>query len=633
MLQSILLDVQYYCPLKLICCIYMCGIFGFVAIGSDKNVPSETIAGLAKLEYRGYDSAGICLLSEGKASIIKVKGKIQDLKNKLGDLDQYQNINIGLSHTRWATHGPPSERNAHPIVVGNFILVFNGIIDNYSVLKQNLLDQKIAFNTDTDAEIIPQMMHQLVHKGIDAESALKQILPKLEGRFAFVLLDSVSGSFYCCQNGAPLVIGKGKESIAVSSDTLAFPASITEHCFMHSGTICIIKKDLTIINKNIDGAESPLEFSLRHFSDVHVSKNGFAHYMLKEIYEEPTMMRNILNHYVAADMSINMDFSKINLTKYQRIVIVACGTSYHAGIMGKYYIEEYARIPVEVAVASEFRYKPLIKTESTLFIFISQSGETADTLAVLEMVKEDKSSATIAMVNKLESAIARNADQVLDLLAGPEISVASTKAFTAQVLSLILLSIKFAQILKIFDHSKVVQYLNELLNLPTLMEHTLNSNNYKQIAQLLYSSNLIMFIGRGKSYPMAMEGALKFKEITYIPSEGIPAGELKHGPISLIDDKVPVVAIAPFDELFFKTLSNLNEIKARNGKIIMLSSKEGYKEASDIVDYFFDIPAAKSAFEILLYAVPIQLICYYSALALDREIDQPRNLAKSVTVE
>lgn len=611
----------------------MCGIFGFIATGGYINVSTETIQGLAKLEYRGYDSAGICFLSSKQSAVIKVKGKIQDLKDKIRDISQYKDANIGLAHTRWATHGPPSEKNAHPIVVANLILVFNGIIDNYSILKQNLSEQKIVFDTDTDAELVPQMIYQLGKQGIDTESALKQILPLLEGRFAFVLLDSVSGSFYCYKNGAPLVIGKGKECIAVSSDTLAFPASITEHCFLQNGTICIIKRDMTLISENIDGKKVGLEFAPRHFADINVSKNGFAHYMLKEIYEEPSMMRDILSHYVSSDMDINMDFAKIDIAKYQRIVIVACGTSYHAGMMGKYYIEEFANIPVEVVVASEYRYKPLIKIENTLFIFISQSGETADTLAVLEMVKEHKSSTTIAMVNKLESAIARQADQVLDLLAGPEISVASTKAFTAQVLSLILLAIKFAQILKIFDKSQVVKYLNELFNMPMLMEQTLDSNSYKKIAQHLHSPNLIMFIGRGKAYPMALEGALKFKEITYIPSEGIPAGELKHGPISLIDDKVPVIAIAPFDELFFKTLSNLNEIKARDGNIIMLSSKEGFKEASNIIDYFFEIPAANSAFEILLYVIPTQLICYYSALALNREIDQPRNLAKSVTVE
>ncbi len=496
-----------------------------------------------------------------------------------------------------------------------------------------MIEKGITFSTDTDTEVIPQLLQYHYQQGNDITNCLIKTIKQLQGRFSFLAIHNKSNTIYCCTNGAPLIIGKAEGLFAVSSDPLAMADITTQLFFPEEKSLTALSLEEPTRSFNFTGEPLNISFQDHNYKATSADKGEFEHYMLKEIYEESDVIRNILSAYYNAEkVEINLELDNIKLENYSQISIIACGTSYHSGLIAQRYFEALCEIKTNVETASEFRYKKLLSPTKTLFIFISQSGETADTLAALEYVKQHNGM-SISLVNVAESAIAKRSDIFFRLLAGPEIGVASTKAFTAQCLCLILIAWKLAYTNGKISKTALTSYANTLYDLPAMISDIIAKSNFEKIIPFLAESKLILFIGRGIAYPLALEGALKFKEITYIPSEGIAAGELKHGPIALIDSNTPIIAIAPDDELLLKTISNIHEMKSRNGKIILIASQKGYNNAKNVTDYFIEMPSCSEYSIPLLYSIPLQLISYYTAKYLEREIDQPRNLAKSVTVE
>ncbi len=608
----------------------MCGIVGYIG---DKQATPILLEGLTKLEYRGYDSAGIAILNDGNINIKKAKGRLNVLK----ELVEKDNMvgTIGIGHTRWATHGEPSDTNSHPHLSqsGLIAVVHNGIIENYLPLKKWLLEEGYTFKSETDTEVVANLL-EYYYNG-DIVEAVKKVLDRIEGSYALgVLCKNNPDMIVAARKEAPLIVGIGNGENFIASDIPAILKHTRSVYFLDDNEIAIIRKDsVEFINMFGRQVEKSL-FEVKW--DVEAAeKGGYEHFMIKEIHEQPNAIKDTLRGRIVNDSEIVLDDVKItkeDLEKIDKIFIVACGTAYHAGVVGKYVIENLARIPVEVEVASEFRYRNPLVNERTLTIVISQSGETADTIAALKEAKK-KGSRVIAITNVVGSSVSREADDVLYTWAGPEIAVASTKAYTTQLIALYLIAMDLAIKRGIITKTKVMELCTELKKLPEKVQYLLdNKETIQKFAYEHYNAKDVFYIGRGLDYAVAMEGSLKLKEISYIHSEAYPAGELKHGTLALVEDGTLVIALATQEDLFEKMLSNIKEVKARGG-FILAFAKQGNLQLEDVVDKVIYIPDTLKELTPVLTVVPLQLLAYYMAVEKGCDVDKPRNLAKSVTVE
>ncbi|MSN25885.1 MAG: glutamine--fructose-6-phosphate transaminase (isomerizing) [Geobacter sp.] len=609
----------------------MCGIVGY--IGGQQATP-VILEGLKKLEYRGYDSAGIATLSEGESATRRSEGKLVNLENLLRE--QPLTGTIGIGHTRWATHGRPSEINAHPHKAGHVIVVHNGIIENYLQLKEQLKQSGHIFKSETDTEVIAHLVEEKLKTEANFQKASRQALTELRGAYAVCILNEKEpGTLIAAKLGSPMVVGLGSEEYFVASDIPAILAHTREMVFMEDGEMVVFSNGEANFS-TIAGSE--LKKTPRHidWSPLMAEKGGYRHFMLKEIHEQPRAVRDtIAGRLLESEGDVYLEdlpFSDRQLAAVKRIVIIACGTSWHAALVGKFYLEGYCRIPVEVDIASEFRYRNPVIDESTLAIVISQSGETADTLAALREAKT-RGAINMAICNVVDSSIARESAGVIYTHAGPEIGVASTKAFVTQLTALYLFTIRLGRATCSIDAPSGQRMIAALKKVPAMLEETLNLNDsVEKIAKKYMNARDFLYLGRGKNFPIALEGALKLKEISYIHAEGYPAGEMKHGPIALIDEDVPVVVLVPKNSAFDKTLSNMEEVIARGGRVIALCS-EGDTEVGTRAETIIEIPNLNEDLDPLLLSVPLQLLAYHISVLKGTDVDQPRNLAKSVTVE
>ncbi|WCT12627.1 glutamine--fructose-6-phosphate transaminase (isomerizing) [Mucilaginibacter jinjuensis] len=613
----------------------MCGIVGYIGF---RDAYPIVIKGLHRLEYRGYDSAGVALLNKDEElKVYKKAGKVSDLENFVKDIDTTSTI--GMGHTRWATHGAPSDRNSHPHSSGNrkLTIIHNGIIENYSSIKEALLAKGHVFLSDTDTEVLIHLIEDIQSEtGLDLREAVRVALNRVIGAYAIVIMsEDAPDELIAARKGSPMVIGVGKGEYFVASDATPIVEYTKNVIYLNDNEIAYIRRDDLLI-KNIDNTVQTPYIQKLELQLEMLEKGGYDHFMLKEIYEQPRSVRDCLRGRIYPQQGkVQLGGVKEYVEKLKnvdRIIIVACGTSWHAGLVGEYLIEEYARVPVEVEYASEFRYRNPIITEKDLVIAISQSGETADTMAAIELAKE-KGATIFGICNVVGASIPRLSHAGVYTHAGPEIGVASTKAFTAQVTALTLMAFYIAQQRGTITESKLIEYLTELNEIPTLIEKTLKTNDHVQIiADKFKDSTNCLFLGRGSSFPVALEGALKLKEISYIHAEGYPAAEMKHGPIALIDEDMPVVFIATKNSSYEKVISNIQEVRARGGHVIAIVS-EGDTVVRDMADYVIEIPQTSEAFVPLLATIPLQLLSYHIAVMRGCNVDQPRNLAKSVTVE
>ncbi|TFB08152.1 glutamine--fructose-6-phosphate transaminase (isomerizing) [Candidatus Atribacteria bacterium MT.SAG.1] len=599
----------------------MCGIIGYIG---KKNVVPILIQGLERLEYRGYDSVGICVKINRHLEVLKRKGKVSQFKKtpELKDLSG----NIGIGHSRWATHGVPSKRNAHPHLdcKGEIAVVHNGIIENYQALKDLLKKEGHTFLSETDTEVIPHLIEKF-YQG-DLEKAVIKTLELLEGAFGLAILHKDENRIIAVRKGSPLIIGIGNGEMFVASDASAILKYTKKVVYMKDGQIADIYRNKFTI-KNFKGEEVEKKVKEIKWTINQLEKKGFKHFMLKEILEQPESLMNALRGRIKQGkikLSLNIDVKSI-----KRIIIVSCGTSWHSALIAKYLIENFAKIPVEVDYASEFRYRNPIIRKGDIVIGISQSGETADTLEALREAKR-KGAETLGIINVVGSTISREVDSGIFLHAGPEIGVASTKAFTSQLITLALLALYFRQEkgLKINRH-----ILTEIKNIPLKVKKIFKEKEkIKEIAKRFKDSKSFLFLGRGVNFPIALEGALKLKEISYIHAEGYPSGEMKHGPIALIDKDVPVVFLATKSPTYEKIMSNIQEIKARRGKVIAIMDKDD-KKIKRFVDYIIKVPETKEYLSPMLNVIPLQLLAYYIADFRGCDVDKPRHLAKCVSVE
>jgi len=614
----------------------MCGIVGY--LGSREAYPI-LIKGLHRLEYRGYDSAGIALINNKlDLSVYKTKGKVEDLENYVADKDV--SGTIGIAHTRWATHGEPNSQNAHPHYSqsGRLALIHNGIIENYKVLKEELVSKGYTFSSDTDTEVLIQLIEymQMSHNSSLFE-AVQLALKNVIGAYAIAIIDkSNPNQLIAARKGSPLIIGVGEKEFLIGSDATPIVEYTKKVIYLEEEQIAVMRRNGDLAITDLSNVEqTPIIQTLKMNLDQ-LEKANFPHFMLKEIFEQPDALRtSMLGRLNMSKKIVKLSGiidHKDKFLKAKRIIICACGTSWHAGLIGKYIIEELTRIPVEVEYSSEFRYRNPVITKDDIVIAISQSGETADTLAAIKLAKEN-GAFIYGICNVVGSSIARAADTGSYLHVGPEIGVASTKAFTAQVTTLTLMALNIAEEKKTISKERTAELVEELQRIPDKINETLQLNTriklYSQI--FTYARNFI-YLGRGFNYPVALEGALKLKEISYIHAEGYPAAEMKHGPIALIDEEMPVVVIAPKRGMYEKVLSNIQEVKARKGKIISIVTK-GDTAVKELSDFCLEIPDTEECFVPILSVVPLQLLSYHIAIAKGRNVDQPRNLAKSVTVE
>jgi glucosamine--fructose-6-phosphate aminotransferase (isomerizing) len=611
----------------------MCGIVGYIGF---RDAYPIIIKGLHRLEYRGYDSAGIALYDKD-LKVYKKAGKVVDLENFVKDVNLAGTV--GMGHTRWATHGAPSDRNSHPHSSGDrkLTIIHNGIIENYGVIKEALLAKGHVFKSDTDTEVLIHLVEDIQKEtGLDLAEAVRITLNKVIGAYAIVIMSADEPDvLIAARKGSPMVIGVGKGEYFIASDATPIVEYTKNVIYLNDNEIAYIHRDELLI-KNIDNTiQTPYIQELDMKLEA-LEKGGYEHFMLKEIYEQARSIRDCLRGRIYPSQG-KVQLGGIKeyaekLKNVDRIIIVACGTSWHAGLVGEYLIEEYARVPVEVEYASEFRYRNPIITSKDLVIAISQSGETADTMAALEIAKE-RGATIFGICNVVGASIPRITDAGVYTHAGPEIGVASTKAFTAQVTVLTLIAFYIAQQRGTITQSKLVEYLTELDEIPTLVERTLLCNDrVEEIAARFKDANNCLFLGRGSSFPVALEGALKLKEISYVHAEGYPAAEMKHGPIALIDENLPVIFIATKNSSYEKVVSNIQEVKARGGHVIAIVT-EGDTQVRDMAEYVIEIPQTDDAFVPLLATIPLQLLAYHIAVMRGCNVDQPRNLAKSVTVE
>ena len=609
----------------------MCGIIGYLG---PKKISSILIEGLKKLEYRGYDSAGLAVVNKGKLEIRRVKGKISNLEEiiRMSPIDG----NYGIGHTRWATHGRPSEENAHPHrdCTETIVVVHNGIIENYLDLKKELLKKGHIFRTETDTEVIAHLIEENFEGNL--EVAVQKAVSKLGGVFAFAVISSKDPEkIVTAKKGPPAIIGLGSDEYFVSSDLAPILGHTKDVIFLDDEEIAVIDRN-GVQFINFQGKTLSKKIDTITWDPIMVEKGGFKHFMLKEIFEQPRALRETLMGRISLDTG-RIYLEEINISpeflrKISRINIIACGTSYHAGLVGKYFLESLTHIPVEVDYSSEYRYRDFILEKNQLNIIISQSGETADTLAALRIIKKNKGK-TLSICNMKGSTATREADGVIYTHAGPEIGVASTKTFTTQLMALMLFSLYLAQLKNKFKKNEILTYFQELQRIPHKIESILyQSSKIESLAQKYFHYTDFLYLGRWVNFPIALEGALKLKEISYIHAEGYPAGEMKHGPIALIEEKMPTVAIAPKDRVYEKMLSNISEVKTRNGIVLAVAWEED-KEIREKVDEIIYIPSSHPLFTPFLTVVPLQLFAYYIALKRGADVDQPRNLAKSVTVE
>jgi glucosamine--fructose-6-phosphate aminotransferase (isomerizing) len=607
----------------------MCGIIGII---SEQEVATRLIEGLQRLEYRGYDSAGIATISQGKIHTLKVKGKIANL----AEAAQQNPVigGIGIGHTRWATHGIPSVNNAHPHQTDQVAVVHNGIIENFRTIKAELEQQGMEFITETDTEVIPKLITWYLNQGLSPFEAARESVKRFEGAFAIAaIFKDQNGLIIAARKGAPLAIGYGQGEMYLGSDACALCNLTDQIAYLEEGDIA----ELTANSANIYQYQNK-KIVQRAIKTVRlndaVGKGNYRHFMLKEIYEQPSVLADTLAAYFdQINNQIYLPEFTVDFVKVPKITIVACGTSFFAGVIAKYWFESVAHIEVEVEIASEFRYRNICLPAGGIALFISQSGETADTLAALRFAKQHKQH-IISVVNVVESSMAREADYVLETFAGPEIGVASTKAFTAQLMTLACLAIYSGNERKALSKEDSNKLIAALMAVPGMVATLLLQEEIiKELAKELAKASNVLYTGRGTSYPIAQEGALKLKELSYIHAEAIAAGELKHGTIALIDENMPVIAIAPHDKLVEKTSSNIQEVAARGGKIILISTRENNQLLQSLCFKSLIMPEADPFITPLLYAIPVQLLAYHTAVYKGTDVDQPRNLAKSVTVE
>lgn len=607
----------------------MCGIVGI--IGKNEVAPL-LIEGLRRLEYRGYDSAGIATLQDGKLQISRAEGKLKALENELQKRPLFGTVGIG--HTRWATHGAPTTTNAHPHITDKVGVIHNGIIENFSQLREELEKLGHQFHTQTDTEVVPTLLTHYINEGKTPHEAVKLALKRLEGAFALgILFAGNDDLLIAARRGSPLAIGYGDGEMYIASDAYALAPLTSKITYLNEGDWAEITRESVTIYDS-ENNKVTREVKLTALSGATLGKGDYRHYMLKEIYEQPSVIGQTLNSFynpVKAEIKLpDMPFS---FKDVERITIIACGTSYYAGLTAKYWLESISKIPTEVDIASEFRYAEKILPKGGLAIFISQSGETADTLAALRYAKAN-GQYIMSILNSQESSMERESDVVLHTLAGPEISVASTKGFTTQLVTLACLAIAAASARGSITKEQIVTLSHALSEVPSrAVEVLMHDEGLQTLSRELSEASDIIYIGRGTSYPIALEGALKLKELSYIHAEGVAAGELKHGPIALIDENVPVIVIAPYDDLFDKTASNVQEVAARGGKVVFLSDADGVKRLRNISSNTIELPKVNPFVAPILYAIPVQLIAYHTAVIKGTDVDQPRNLAKSVTVE
>ena len=609
----------------------MCGIVGY--IGNHEAVPI-LIAGLAKLEYRGYDSAGVAVLQGEKIDVRRSVGKLANLQKSL--TEKAINGFVGIGHTRWATHGKPSEQNAHPHRSNGCVLVHNGIIENYQPLKQQLQKEGYAFQSETDTEVVAHLIDKHLQHGLDLAEAVRAAAREVRGSYALaVICEKEPERLIAARSGCPLVVGRTKQASYVASDVMAMLSHTRDVIYLEEGDVAVVTQhDVQVTDA--DGREVSRKTTRVTWDASAAEKSGYPHFMLKEINEQPQTILDTMRGRYSYDTG-EADLADIGLTPadllaVDRIWIVACGTSWHAGQVGKYLLEEMVRTPVQVDIGSEFRYRDPLVGKNDLFITISQSGETADTLAAAREAKE-KGARVLSIVNVVGSTLARESDGVLYTHCGPEIGVASTKAFTAQLTALYLLALHLARVRNAMNVADGKAWLDRLVRLPTLVKGILGREaEIVAIAKRYYKKRNFLFLGRGINYPIALEGALKLKEVSYIHAEGYAAGEMKHGPIALIDRDMPVVVLAPRDRLYEKTVSNLMEVKARRAPVIALVA-EGERELGRTADSVFTVPDTHPLMSPILFTIPLQLLAYHIAVLRGADVDQPRNLAKSVTVE
>tara|TARA_R110000744_G_scaffold219273_1_gene338038 strand:- start:1227 stop:3074 length:1848 start_codon:yes stop_codon:yes gene_type:complete len=615
----------------------MCGIVGYIGY---RDAYPIIIKGLQRLEYRGYDSAGIALYDGNEINLSKTKGKVEDLKNKAKSTISLEG-KLGIGHTRWATHGVPNDVNSHPHYSnsGDLVIIHNGIIENYDAIKKELTKRGYTFSSETDTEVLVNLIEEVKRKeGVKLGKAVQIALNEVVGAYAIAVFDKQKpDEIVVAKLGSPLAIGVGENEFFIASDASPFIEFTNNAIYLQDEEMAVIRlgKEIKLRKIKNDAIAYPSIQELA-LNLEEIEKGGFDHFMLKEIYEQP---RAILDTYrgrlLAKDGIIKMAGIDDNLEKFlnaNRIIIVACGTSWHAGLVAEYIFEDLARIPVEVEYASEFRYRNPVITDKDVLIAISQSGETADTLAAIKLAKE-KGAFVFGVCNVVGSSIARETDAGAYTHAGPEIGVASTKAFTTQITVLTLLALKLAKEKGIFDNRRFHEYLSELENIPSKVEKALLSNPLVEIIANVYKdSTNCLYLGRVYNFPVALEGALKLKEISYIHAEGYPAAEMKHGPIALIDEHMPVVVIATNKGHYEKVVSNIQEIKSRKGKIIAVVT-EGDEQVRDLADHVIEIPETLESLTPLLTTIPLQLLSYHIAVMRGCNVDQPRNLAKSVTVE
>ncbi len=608
----------------------MCGIIGIL---SQENVVPRLIEGLRRLEYRGYDSAGIAVINN-EIDRRRAEGKLVNLEKLLEKTPLSGTIGIG--HTRWATHGMPNEANAHPHANDKVAVVHNGIIENFAELRTQLEAKKHIFKSDTDTEVIVHLMTAFLDQGLTNEDAFKKTIAELKGAFALVVLTSSDKEkMFCARKGSPLAIGYGESEMFIGSDALALAPLTQKLTYLEEGDIAIVEQNhVHIFDADSNTVERPIKKT--SFSGAMIGKGNYRHFMQKEIFEQPVVLGDTFHTFFNThDKCIAMPDLKLNLTNIPKVTILACGTSFYAGMVAKYWLEQVAEIPTEVDIASEFRYRAPKMPKDGLVICISQSGETADTLAALRYAKTQNQK-VLSIVNVAESTMTREADAHLLTLAGPEIGVASTKAFTTQLMTLACLTVHLASINKTITQEKSDELTQALAEVPALSVQVLEKD--AQILALakkrLEHVKGALYLGRGSNYPIAMEGALKLKELAYTHAEGYAAGEMKHGPIALIDENLPVIVISPTGMLFEKMISNLQEVKARGGQIILLSDSHGLEIAGkDPNISTLEMPHVHSFVAPILYALPVQMLAYHTAALKGTDVDQPRNLAKSVTVE
>src|SRR3954465_3527137 len=608
----------------------MCGIVGMLGRAP---VAVQLVDALKRLEYRGYDSAGVATLEDGHLTRRRAEGKLRNLENRLQQ-DPLKGL-IGIGHTRWATHGRPSENNAHPHATDRLAVVHNGIIENFRELRQELESKGVEFHSETDTEVVAHLVTDEMENGRSPFEAVAAALPRLRGAFALAFLfEGEDDLLIGARKGSPLAIGYGNGEMYLGSDAIALAPFTDTISYLEDGDSVVLSRQSVEV-RDARGSVVDRVVQKSSASAFLVDKGNHRHFMAKEIFAQPEGVGHTLAHYldmsterVRLPVALPFDFKSL-----ERISISACGTAYYAGLVAKYWFERFARLPVEIDVASEFRYREAPLSPGGLAIFVSQSGETADTLATLRYAKEHKQH-VLAVVNVPTSTIARESDAVMPTLAGPEIGVASTKAFTCQLAVLACLAVAAGRARGVLSQEDEKKLVHALIEVPRLMVEALALEpQIEHLARDLAKSRDVLYLGRGTSYPLALEGALKLKEISYIHAEGYAAGELKHGPIALIDENMPVVVIAPFDGVFEKTVSNMQEVAARGGKIILMTDAKGAAQATIESVVTIVLPDMAAAFTPMVYAIPVQLLAYHTAVIMGTDVDQPRNLAKSVTVE